>query len=252
MKDIDFLPADFREKSARRRGGAWRLVAGLIFLGLIGGVDIRSRVIRSASHQQLEELEQPYLLAQQTRTQHALSLSELDQANEHAGLMAYLEHRWPMSQLLAVPTISTPDSIRLAQVRLERRLSEGQSATTNASGGDFQLPTADASAASFTTAALKELQRLSGEETLTLSGTTSNTQAVQQYVTNLSRSPLVKTANLKGMTKANANKLSDPESTQSEFVVQVTIVNSLKTLDGQSLSPTERISQLTRRPGEQP
>lgn len=226
MQDIDFLPADYRQRTTRQRGGVWRLAAAGALLLVIAGIDISQRVTRHSAEAELAALEQPFLAAQQLKTQLATLDQEIKLAEEDAALMAYLDHRWPVTQLLAAPATETVDSIQLVSIQLQRRAGS----TTTRSGfaaGEVSLSNAEAPAVSTSKLTLHELQQISNGELLIVTGTTTDAQAAHRYVTKLGKSPLVKSAKLQSITREGNRGISESTEEKSRFVVHLTVINSL-------------------------
>jgi len=247
MKDIDFLPADYRQRTARQRGGVWRLVVAIMLLAVVVGIDAWQRVARHAAEAELAELQQPLLEAQQLKTRLATLQQQLMLAEEEARLMALLDHRWPTTQLLAVPATSAGESIELVSVQLQRRAPESPARRGTVSG-DVALTSTEQAAVSPHKQLLTELHGLSGTEWLIVTGTTADPQHAHVYVTQLNQSPLVHSAKLQSVSREGASRIPTAGSAKSRFVVHVTIINSLATANQSGAE----FSQTDAQPGATP
>ena len=228
MKDIDFLPADYRQQTDRRRGGTSRLLAACALLAIVGGVDIWQRIARYSAEQELAQMEQPFLEAQQLKARLATLQQSIGLADDEASLLAYLDHRWPVTQLVAVPTALPAKSIQLVKVEMNATLQQAVTPTRSTLGADTTAEGPIVPEGSQHAKALADLQKLAGGETLIVTGTTSDPRAAQAYVTLLSQSPLVKSAKLQSVTSAPAKNIETQEVEKSKFVVQIVVVDSVE------------------------
>jgi hypothetical protein len=118
MKNIDFLPSRYREGYAQRTAVVrrWTIVIGLAVI--ITPLAIFQYVVHANVVHSFVLVEPEYMVAQAKSKRVAELEQQLEQARGEAGLLAWLAHPWPRSQLLAQINAPLPDSIRLSSIRL--------------------------------------------------------------------------------------------------------------------------------------
>jgi hypothetical protein len=120
MHEIDFLPAEYRQKHARQQARPWQVVviAAVAALMIVGTVAQRWRQHRL--RRELAEITVVYDDALRLQTQLANLEKRLATARGNASLYTYLRHPWPRSQLLAALARPLPEPITLQQVQISR------------------------------------------------------------------------------------------------------------------------------------
>ena len=120
MHEIDFLPPEYHRGQRRRRQHAWSLVAAVLALaGIAATATVHyGEVCRLRGG--LAELEP--LLAEVLARSEALTRlrAEADRIEIEAKVIAYLEHPWPITQVLAALAEKMPEGVTLRQVDLQR------------------------------------------------------------------------------------------------------------------------------------
>ena len=116
MKDIDFLPSTYRELHRQRRATMVRLllllsVAGTIIAAALTQHAERRRVMARLADMQLLHKEATVRQAMLTDLQ-----SKLEQANATAGMLTFLRHPWPKSQMLTEVLSPLPEAITLERI----------------------------------------------------------------------------------------------------------------------------------------
>jgi Tfp pilus assembly protein PilN len=188
MSDIDFLPSSYRQMTVHRKANVWRLLAGGVFIAMIGVSAIYQHLLRREALADLARTGPLYDQAQALTQQQAELKRQLQLATTEAELFTYLRHPWPATQVLATALSPLPDSITLQQIRLFQ--DQPQLVATAASA-----PQPPKKPTEPEPAALRDLRQLRQENdsrprVLILSGITTDTAALQQYLLVLGTSEL--------------------------------------------------------------
>ena len=118
MSDIDFLPASYRQMTVHRKANVWRLLAGGVFIAMIGFSGIYQHLLRREALADLARTGPQYDQAQALTLRQAELKRQLQLATTEAELFTYLRHPWPATQVLATALSPLPDCITLHQIRL--------------------------------------------------------------------------------------------------------------------------------------
>jgi len=189
MSDIDFLPSSYRQMTVHRKANVWRLLACGVFVAMIGFSGIYQHLLRREALADLARTGPLYDQAQ-ALTQHQAELKrQLQLATTEAELFTYLRHPWPATQVLATALSPLPDCITLHQIRL---FQDQAPLTAAAAQPPAQTPKTPSEPEP---AALRDLRQLrqdndSRPRVLILSGVTTDTAALQQYLLILGTSEL--------------------------------------------------------------
>lgn len=117
---LDFLPASYRQQTARRRDRRWRAV---IFVGgvlLLSGAWLYRVLDRRAAQRNYDILSAPHQTAVLHENAWKAAKDRLTRANREADLITYLRHPWMTSQTLAAVAGSMPDTMRLTELKIVR------------------------------------------------------------------------------------------------------------------------------------
>ena len=124
MKDIDFLPARYRENDARRKAGVWRFALVLVLGGAVAAASLGQFAYRAKVQSQLVEI-QPLLAQAHASEAHAAQLkSELHKVSQTATLYALVQTPWPRTQLVAAIVEPLDDTIVIHEIRCSRQLEQ--------------------------------------------------------------------------------------------------------------------------------
>jgi hypothetical protein len=189
MSDIDFLPASYRQMTVHRKANVWRLLAGGIFVALIGFSGIYQHMLRRQAVAELARTGLQYDRAQALVARQAELKRQLQLAAHEADLLTYLRHPWPTTQVLAAALEPLPDCITLQEIRLF------QGERPPAIAAAKPQTDAEKKASESRPAAQRDLETLRHDNEgrprlLVLSGVTTNSAALQQYVLALGQSDL--------------------------------------------------------------
>lgn len=119
MKDIDFLPAKYRDQHVQRKNQLWRVavVAAFVVLAAAGSYALHAK--RTRIEVRLQEATVRYeasLRRADKMVQLAIRLGEL---RADADLITYLRHPWPRTQILAAVLEPLPASISLSELQVD-------------------------------------------------------------------------------------------------------------------------------------
>jgi hypothetical protein len=120
MQDIDFLPQRYREAQAQRTKKLWGMVVVLIYAGLL----CTSGYLQKSSARQLSQdlaaaNEQRAMVSTQAARLASLQ-KEVKEAQARAGLVAYLHHPWPRTQIVAAVVQPILEGLTLSELRVQR------------------------------------------------------------------------------------------------------------------------------------
>jgi hypothetical protein len=187
MSEIDFLPASYRQMTVHRKANVWRLLAGGVFVAMIGFSGVFQHLLRREALVDLARTGPQYDQAEALVQRQAELKRQLQLATTEAELYTYLRHPWPATQVLATALSPLPDCITLRRIRLFQ--DERPLIATAASPPSQKKPSDPEPAA---TRDLRQLRQDndSRPRVLILSGVTSDTAALQQYLLVLGASKL--------------------------------------------------------------
>lgn len=197
--DLDFLPARYREQHRHRRLNLWRIVVVTTATALL---------VVGAGHQWSVRWNLQWELAaakQRFESQRALAeqlgqlQTDLNQAEAKAQLLAFLEHRWPLTQLLAATLNSVPAEMRITSLHLVR---EQVAPSTGASPPNAELTPDQAPVEE--SPLLTDLHTLqkecdSNQACILLEGTVASAADVQNYLRGVRESELVVAAEIQAL-----------------------------------------------------
>jgi Tfp pilus assembly protein PilN len=194
MKDIDFLPSRYRERTAQRRARLWRGLILCCLTAFVGAVALAQLALQRPIEQQLAVVNTQYPAAVAAATRSDILEKELTEIDAFAAVYTYLRHPWPATQLLAGLTDPLPDSVVITEITLDRK----PAANTPAA----ELPGNPIQTA--TEAAKRDLARLRSLHdgvvpAVHVTGITSDATSLHGYVSKLAPSPLFKAAKIESL-----------------------------------------------------
>ena len=198
MHEIDFLPAEYRQKNAGLQSQPWRLVV----LGLVGALVVAAALTQSQRRKRLEteldEITPKYDAMVACNQGLEVVQQDLDTARADAELFTYLRHRWPATRVLDVLLAPLPEQVVFEHVEIRRETPSGRHAARPVSPEDRD---SEAQRLAALPAAARDLAELRGEcdtvETVvTLTGTTTDSAALHCYLGQLGRIELFAKAEL--------------------------------------------------------
>ncbi|MFW5693433.1 MAG: PilN domain-containing protein [Thermoguttaceae bacterium] len=199
MLDLDFLPAQYRRRQARKRSKPWHAVVVLAFLGLVSLAAVgQHRQLRSL-RAQLALLEPRYEHATAVSAQLAQVQESLKEARAEAALFTYLQHPWPRTQLLRSLLEPLPEELFLTELEIANEL------PTAASSSEPPLqPKRDENAMDALSPAERDLAELRQrndalQTVIRITGSTDDGAALHGYLGELSSRSLFRQAELESI-----------------------------------------------------
>jgi Tfp pilus assembly protein PilN len=167
--------------TVHRKANAWRLLAGGVFVVMIGVSGVYQHLLRRNALQDLAQTGPQYDQAQALMREEAELKRQLQLVTTEAELYTYLRHPWPATQVLATALSPLPDCITLHQIRLIQDQPQLPAAVASPQAQPPKKPTEPEPAS------LRDLRQLREDNdnrprVLILSGVTTNTAALQQYL----------------------------------------------------------------------
>ena len=120
MLNIDFLPAEYRQRVRQRQSQLWRIVVAAAMIVLVAAAAITQHCHRRRVRADLAEVTPAYAAAVALQSRLTDVQRQLDQARACAELYTYLRHPWPRTQLLVAIIEPLPDEITLQRVQILR------------------------------------------------------------------------------------------------------------------------------------
>lgn len=246
MKDIDFLPAGYRQQHARQNVLVWRVVVVAGFLAMLGAASLAQYYRLCRARGQLADLESQHVVAQNQNAQLNRLQSDLKEAECDAELYTYLRHPWPRTQVLAALLAPLPDSMTLDALEIKvdarsRRLSLGRRRETGPRNEQAppSLP-AERDLAMFRD------QLDAAPVIVVLSGRTTDSASVHRYLAELGRASLFDKVELDSL-----ESVAPADKDLHEGAMAFKAVAVLRPGYGQPGGPTGSINLARRAEGDQ-
>lgn len=118
MHDVDFLPAEYHQQRAERRGRWRRVVVLLAFAALLGAATFVEHRRRQRLLADLDAVQPLHEQAVQRTARLAELQAKAQAARAEADLYAYLRHPWPRTRLLEALLASLPDEVVFEQLEI--------------------------------------------------------------------------------------------------------------------------------------
>ncbi|NQU24595.1 MAG: hypothetical protein HQ567_25210 [Candidatus Nealsonbacteria bacterium] len=118
--NIDFLPAQYHERSVRRRSQPWHIVVVAAFVTLLFAAILSQNFQTRRTRDQLAAVTPMYDAAVARQNRLTDMQSQLHTGRTSAELFTYLRHPWPRTQLLAALVAPLPDEVTLDGLTISR------------------------------------------------------------------------------------------------------------------------------------
>lgn len=206
MNDIDFLPAEYRQKHARRRSGnrgVLVILAIVVALATSGAWQLFRYHLAS---RQLAAVLPHYNQAIAQSGRLASRQAELKPEIAAAELVTYLRHPWPKSQILRALFSPLPEAMNLEKLTVARQADKAPVSRNRPAAN----PNNEASAPALPPAA-RDLEMLRARcdgspVTVTLVGTTSDSAALHRYLGELKQDAIFKHVELRDMASIGSQR----------------------------------------------
>ena len=220
MYQVDFLPVEFRQTHAQRRWQPWRaIVMAVVAVLIIGGVasqHLRRRYLQS----ELERILPAYQNALRQQSRLAGLQAGVQRIKADAELVVYLHHPWPRTRILEALLDPLPPQVTLEHLEIHREASTsktlGRLPQPPASPQDAQ---AQAKAQEALPPAVGDLKQLRDtcdpqQTTIAMSGVTTDSAALHEYLGRLAHSPLLVKAELISLEREAENETTPLAASQ--------------------------------------
>jgi Tfp pilus assembly protein PilN len=223
VRDIDFLPEGYRQKTVRRKDWLWRVLVVVAFVALVAAATWIQQVRRRSAEARLALARQSEEAVNfQLQTLRGLQ-ERLSALRQRAELIAYLHHPWPRTQILAEALLPLPDSVRLEELHVRQRPADEPTGRRGQRYVPESLPSErDLDGLPPAVADLKRISR-EGESqpvTVLLIGTTTDAERLLAYVGQMKKVRLFSDAELLTI-ESRPEPGRDAESLQ--FRVRITV-----------------------------
>lgn len=222
MKNIDFLPEIYRQRAELRKARIWWGVVVVVFSVAIGSSALSQWALRRSIEQEITLIQPKSAEAKQ----HVLRLGEMQlqlrKAGEMAGLVTYLEHPWPRTQILAQLVRSMPADVQVTQLSVTEE--ELVAAATEEVAPRRRGSRRTEETAKKRPPAVEDLEQLRGEHDrrqtiVEMRGQVQNISLLHDYVASLGRSPLIAQAQIKSLEVAPGDLPNPP----TQFMLRVIV-----------------------------
>lgn len=236
MKNLDFLPASYRQRLQQKQARIWWGIVAATFGIAIGASACAQWSVARSLQYQLTTAGNAATAASEQDKRYARLLNEVNQGSDLAALCVYLKHPWPRTQILASLVTPLPDSVRLMEVRIRQEAPSGAllPTATPPKAGDARP---EAAAKSGPAADLARL-RTENDHLLTMvevTGETSDADALHRYVAALGKSDLLLGARLKSFEAVEARDVAT-----IRFELRAKVRAAYGQVDGPEGPPVER------------
>jgi hypothetical protein len=214
MKNIDFLPEIYRERTALSHARIWWAIVGIIFGVAIGLMAGAQHLLRRSIQRQFDDLAPQFDQAQEQVQRLALLQSQNRAAGELAGLVTYLQQPWPRTQLLAEVVGPLPEDIHLTELIItEEELAKPD--VQEGAGPRRRNRQADTGQQDKLPPAVSDLGALRKAHdykraVIEVKGTVPEVAVLHKYVAALGHSPLVSRAQIKSLESAATTMQEKP------------------------------------------
>jgi hypothetical protein len=120
VKDIDFLPRQYREEHAQRRNQIWRFGVVAIYAALLAVASYSQWLEKKRFAAQLAATTEQHAAVTEQAKKLAELQNELQTVRSQAELITYLRHPWPRTQILAAVIEPLTPEITLNELRVYR------------------------------------------------------------------------------------------------------------------------------------
>jgi len=201
MQELDFLPTQYRQKHVQRRSQPWRIVIVAAFIVLLGTATGVQYLYKQHVEEALAAITEPYDRVVRQAEKMAQVQSRLEATRTAAELYTYLHHPWPRTQLLAALLTPMPDQITFSKLEITYSTPQNQVRTERRSRSERMAEQEEDDKLSPAARDLKRLRdRFDKMVTVVLiSGTTAESAALHDYLTELGNSRLFSNAELDWM-----------------------------------------------------
>ncbi len=219
LPEIDFLPAEYRERRARVQMQPWRLSVSLGLIALVAAAVVVQYQRQERVNRELTRITPQYEAALEQNRRFGERQTELASARAEAELFTYLRHPWPSTRILDALLAPLPEEIVLDELQIQRETRGDR--RSNVVG----LTKAAEEKLKKMVPAARDLWQLrqQGDQQQTivlLSGTTQEMGALHRYLGELAKTPLFEKAELASVEK----DAKSPKETGEQLRFSATLI----------------------------
>jgi hypothetical protein len=242
VPQIDFLPASYRQLASERRERVWRVATAIVTVVAICTASLARYLERRSAQSELGALVSGHERAEDLNAQWTDIRQREAKANAEARLATYVRHPWPTSRMLSAVVGPLPESIRLTELKIVQEAEDASSPPPAAAHPgaakpdevDKRLPVE------------RDLEQLRAEcnrehTVMQLTGEGADSESLHEYIGGLSRSNVVKSAELQSLQTTNVRG-SEESARLVQFHARVVLRPGYGQPGGPS-SPAKPVSQ---------
>ncbi len=201
MQDIDFLPSDLKRRRTNRHGRSWQIITVGAAIALLVVVAIGQSRAQKQIKERLAKIEPERRLLDARQEQLAELRERLSDTKARAKLIAYMDHPWPKTQLLAATLRSLPDAVVYDRIRISHDTRPERAPLRRTSEAEEEDPTT-------LEPAVRDVRLLREEcdfavVAIALEGMTTDGIELHRYLDRLNRVPLLDKVELQTLESAN-------------------------------------------------
>jgi hypothetical protein len=199
MHDVDFLPAEYRQRRRRRRDKPWQVIVVIAFSALLAAAAVAQQQERRRLRRELDAVEPAYQSALEQQRRLAELQGRMQRVGAAAELFTYLRHPWPRTQVLEAILEPLPEEVRFEKIRIVAEAADQRPAGPAAASRAQRRAAEDELAR--LDPAQRDLRLLRDEHdalrtVVRLSGTATDGEALHHYLDRLGNNPVFRRADL--------------------------------------------------------
>lgn len=211
MHNVDFLPAEYRQKHAQRQSQPSQAVVAFAIVALVAGAALAQQYRKHRLQSDLAAIGPVYEEAMNQQSRLAEGQERLKVARAGAELYTYLRHPWPRTQLLAALLSPLPSAITLQQIQILREAPANPTETEIRPNVDKK---AEEEKLKSLSPAERDLARLRGQldglqTVVVLTGTATEIDALHRYIGALDATDIFDKAELDCFNSIDKSKSGD-------------------------------------------
>ena len=211
MTNIDFLPAEYRQRSDDRRNRAWRMSVFIVFGLMVAGTALFQHTLRRRAELELAEVKAQYDVAIVQSNHLNESQAQLRTMRGKSDLYTLLDHPWSRTRILQAVLETLPEEATLSSLQINRDSPPTRAAIQR------NMVQRTFGAAKDEQKALQHLlpeerdqqqirEKLNATQTIVvMSGTTRDQRAIHDYIGRLERNDLFVKAEITSIEQARSD-----------------------------------------------
>ncbi|MCE9555013.1 MAG: hypothetical protein K8T91_16790 [Planctomycetes bacterium] len=232
-QEIDFLPAHYREHTAKKKGRAWRLTTIVLIAMMLPVASFYQLRVRAKLQRELDTLRPQCVTVDAYRAQ----LQTLDKKRlsleSKARLIAYLHHPWPRSQILSALLPTLPQSVALTSIQIEEMAGTAIAAAPIAKNPhqEVQVQAAEVLPADADLKYLRD-RHDPAQVVVLLSGVTTDQSQLHEYLGKLARNRLFVKTELLSLESPSSKQAAGKNTEGDQFRARLIVCQGPGQPDG--------------------